>query len=100
MINLCKSQNIQEIRKYIRRNDIINSLNTWELNRFVKRNDLFTLIHDPNISTSNEPVPCYFEPSDSEDTYSIVQSARTDEPLNLEAVNEKVNKLYDFCTQV
>ena len=26
--NLCKTQNIREIRKYIKRNDIINSLNT------------------------------------------------------------------------
>ena len=28
--NLCKTQNIREIRKYIKRNDIINSLNTRE----------------------------------------------------------------------
>ena len=51
--NLCKTQNIREIRKYIKRNDIINSLNTREINedfpinehRFVKRNDLLNLIH-------------------------------------------------------
>ena len=106
--NLCKSQNIREIRKFIKRNDIINSLNTRELNedfpinehRFVKRNGLLTLIHDPNISTSKEPVPCDFEPSDNEDTYNIAQAVRTDEPLNLESLNEKVNKFYDFCTQV
>ena len=30
--NLSKTQNIREIRKYIKRNDIINSLNTRELN--------------------------------------------------------------------
>ena len=69
--NLCRSaakaapaaatQNIREIRKYIKRNDIINSLNTRELNedfpinehRFVKRNGLLNLIHDANISTSS-----------------------------------------------
>ena len=59
--NLCKTQNIREIRKYIKRNDIINSLNILALNedfpinehRFVKRNGLLNLIHDANISMQN-----------------------------------------------
>lgn len=65
--NLCRCQNIREIRKYIKRNDIINSLNTRELNedfpinkyRFVKRNGFLHLIHDVNIccNQNNEPVP-------------------------------------------
>ena len=124
--NLCKCQNIREIRKYIKRNDIINSLNTRELNedfpinehRFVKRNGLLNLIHDPNISTSKATANGYevheheqneFEPSDAlrvaseGKTSNIAQAVtlhRTEEQPNLEALNEKVNKLYDFCMQV
>lgn len=60
--NLCKSQNIGEIRKYIKHYDIVNSLNTRELNedflmnghRLVKCNGLLNLIHDPNRSTHHE----------------------------------------------
>ena len=124
--NLCKCQNIREIRKYIKRNDIINSLNTRELNedfpinehRFVKRNGLLNLIHDPNISTSKAPANGYevheheqneFEPlnalrtASEGETSNIVQAVtldRTEEQPNLEVLNEKVNKLYDFCMQV
>ena len=134
--NLCKGaakaapadacQNIREIRKYIKRNDIINSLNTRELNedfpinehRFVKRNGLLNLIHDSNISTSKATAKGYevheheqneFEPSDAlhaaseRETYNIAQAVtldRTEEQPNLEVLNEKVNKLYDFCMQV
>ena len=133
--NLCKCQNIREIRKYIKRNDIINSLNTRELNedfpinehRFVKRNGLLNPIHDPNISTSKAyateaPIGATakgyeihqheqneFEPSASHcaasegETSNIAQAVpidETDELLSIKALNEKVNKLYDFCIQV
>ena len=100
--NLCKCQNIREIRKYIKRNDIINSLNTRELNedfpinehRFVKRNGLLNLIHDPNISTPKAYAP---EPSINGQAVTLNE---TEEQLSLEALNEKVNKIYDFCIQV
>ena len=119
--NLCKGaakaapaaacQNIREIRKYIKRNDIINSLNTRELNedfpinehRFVKRNGLLNLIHDPNISTHIKPEQNDFDPSDTlraaseGDTPKVTQ---TEEQISIEALNEKVNTLYDFCKQV
>ena len=123
--NLCKSQNIREIRKYIKRNDIINSLNTRELNedfpinehRFVKRNGLLNLIHDPNISTpktyATEAPISYevheqneFEPGLSESGAGPSNNAQavtlneSEETLSLEALNEKVNKIYDFCIEV
>ena len=102
--NLCKTQNIREIRKYIKRNDIINSLNTRELNedfpinehRFVKRNGLLNLIHDANISTSNNEIVN----GDIDNATQVRTFGQTDEQISLEALNEKVNKLYDFCTQV
>ena len=37
--NLCKCQNIREIKKYIKRNVIINSLNTRELNEDLPINE-------------------------------------------------------------
>lgn len=109
--NLCKTQNIREIRKYIKRNDIINSLNTRELNedfpinehRFVKRNGLLNLIHDANISTSSNEIvngdiaAAQLPIRRTQRTLSFDQ---TDEQISLEALNEKVNKLYDFCAQV
>ena len=101
--NLCKTQNIREIRKYIKRNDIINSLNTLTLNedfpinehRFVKRNGLLNLIHDANISTSSNEIV-----NGDIATQRALSFDQTDEQISLEAVNEKVNKLYDFCPQV
>ena len=111
--NLCRSvakdapadatQNIREIRKYIKRNDIINSLNTRELNedfpinehRFVKRNGLLNLIHDANISTSSNEIV-----NGDIATQRALSFDQTDEQISLEALNEKVNKLYDFCAQV
>lgn len=109
--NLCKTQNIREIRKYIKRNDIINSLNTRELNedfpinehRFVKRNGLLNLIHDANISTSsNEIVNGDIAAAQMpiRRTQRALSFDQTDEQISLEALNEKVNKLYDFCAQV
>ena len=76
--SFCKSQNIGEIRKYIKHNDIANSLNTREINeyfpmnayRFVKCNGFFNLIHDPNISTHNEDMEYDNEQSD---TYKVTQ---------------------------
>ena len=112
--NLCRSaakaapadatQNIREIRKYIKRNDIINSLNTRELNedfpinehRFVKRNGLLHLIHDANISSSNNEIVN----GDIDNATQVRTFDQTDEQISLEALNEKANKLYDFCTQV
>ena len=114
--NLCKNQNIREIRKYIKRNDIINSLNTRELNedfpinehRFVKRNGLLNLIHDPNISTSkayptdevHEHEQNEFEPSETSNIAPVVSFDQTEEQISIKALNEKVNKIYDFCIQV
>ena len=115
--NLCKSQNIREIRKYIKRNDIINSLNTRELNedfpinehRFVKRNGLLNLIHDPNISTPKAYVteaPISYEvheqnePTEPSNNAQAVTLNESEETLSLEALNEKVNKIYDFCIEV
>ena len=102
--NLCKTQNIREIRKYIKRNDIINSLNTRELNedfpinehRFVKRNGLLNLIHDANITTSNNEIIN----GDIANATQVRTFNQTDEQISLKALNERVNKLYDFCTQV
>lgn len=76
----CKSQNIGEIRKYIKHNDIANSLNTREINedfpmnayRFVKCNALFNLNHDPNISTHNEHMECDNEQSDTPKVTQVV----------------------------
>ena len=87
--NLCKGQNIREIRKYIKRNDIINSLNTRELNedfpinhhRFVKRNGLLNLIHDPNISTCDEHEQNDFEPSDALRAASEGDTPNVDEQI-------------------
>ena len=97
-------QNNQEIRKYIKRNDIINSLNTREQNedfpinehRFVKRNGLLNLIHDANITTSNNEIIN----SDIANATQVRTFNQTDEQISLKALNERVNKLYDFCTQV
>ena len=62
----------------------------------MKRNGLLNLIHDANISTSNNEIVN----GDIDNATQVRTFDQTDEQISLEALNEKVNKLYDFCTQV
>ena len=61
----------------------------------VKRNGLLNVIHDANISTSSNEIV-----NGDIAAQRALSFDQTDEQISLEALNEKVNKLYDFCAQV
>ena len=94
---------INGIRKFLRRNDEIHTLNTRELNedypidehKFVKRNGRLTFIHDSHYHPTLDKINNVVNNSQSyEETDDINNFVSYDEFQNL---YEKVENIYDFC---